>query len=204
MAELRDELENTEMARAALQVENQDLRDEIACLKNLPPRPPFKPSGMEKVTNREPGKPSATRRPRGAKKDTDRVSREEVLTAEAPAGSCFKGYENCLVRELAISAELVRYRRERWLTPEGKTIIAPLPEGLLGGFGANLRRFYLVLHAQGQVTTERLTAILNGIGMDISKRQVVRILTSDLEGFVVEDQAILRASLGHRALYQRG
>ncbi|WP_306751905.1 IS66 family transposase [Paracoccus actinidiae] len=195
VAELRDELEKTEMARATLQAENQDLRDEIARLKNLPPRPPFKPSGMEKATNREPGKPSGTRRPRGAKRDTDRVSREEVLIAEAPAGSRFKGYETCLVRELVISAELIRYRRERWLTPEGKRVIAPLPEGLLGGFGANLRLFCLVLHAQGQVTTERLTAILNGIGMDISKRQVVRILTSGLDDFVAEDQAILRAGL---------
>ncbi|WP_306752781.1 hypothetical protein [Paracoccus actinidiae] len=195
VAELRDELEKTEMARATLQAENQDLRDEIARLKNLPPRPPFKPSGMEKATNREPGKPSGKRRPRGPKRDTDRVTREEVLIAKVPAGSRFKGYETCLVRELVISAELVRYRRERWLTPEGKTIIAPLPEGLLGGFGANLRRFCLALHAQGQVTTERLTAILNGIGMDISKRQVVRILTSDLDGFVAEDQAILRSGL---------
>ena len=117
VAELRDELEKTEMARATLQAENQDLRDEIARLKNLPPRPPFKPSGMEKATNRELGKPNGTRRPRGSKRDTDRVSREEVLIAEAPAGSRFKGYETCLVRELAISAELVRYRRERWLTP---------------------------------------------------------------------------------------
>ena len=33
-------LENTQ-----LKVENQLLRDEIARLKNLPPRPPFKPSG---------------------------------------------------------------------------------------------------------------------------------------------------------------
>ncbi|WP_234854740.1 FtsB/FtsL family cell division protein [Paracoccus everestensis] len=194
VADLGDQLEKTEMARAALQAENQDLRDEIARLKNLPPQPPFKPSGMEKATNREPGKPSGKRRPRGPKRDTDRVSREEVLTAEAPAGSRFKGYETCLVRELVISAELVRYRRERWLTSEGKTIIAPLPEGLLGGFGANLRRFCLVLHAHISVTTERLTAILNGIGMKISKRQVVRILTSDLDGFVAEDQAILRAS----------
>ena len=45
------------------------------------------------------------------------------------------------------------------------------------------------------MTTERLTAIGNGIGMDISKRQVVRILTSDLEGFAAKDQAILRSGL---------
>ncbi|MDQ1902418.1 hypothetical protein RAH32_18515 [Paracoccus sp. WLY502] len=64
VAELRDELEKTEMARATLQVENQDLLDEIARLKNLPRRPPFKLSGMEKATNREPGKPSGKRRPR--------------------------------------------------------------------------------------------------------------------------------------------
>jgi hypothetical protein len=195
VAELGDQLGTSEAAQAALQVENQDLRDEIARLKNLPPRPPFKPSGMEKITERDARKPGGLARRRGPKRDTDRVTREEVLTVNAPAGSRFKGNETLLVRELVLSAELVRYRRERWVTPEGKTLIAPLPEGLLGGFGANLRRFCLVLHAQGQVTTERLMSILNGIGMEISKRQVVRLLTSGLEDFVAEDQAVLRTGL---------
>ena len=114
---------------------------------------------------------------------------------DVPSGSRFKGYETILVRDLAISADLIRYRRERWLTPEGKRVIAPLPEGLLGGFGANMRRFCLALHAQGQVTTKRLTSILNGIGMNISRRQVVRILTAGLDGFVAEDREILRTGL---------
>ncbi|WP_205963932.1 hypothetical protein, partial [Pseudoruegeria sp. SK021] len=169
---LGSRLETAEAGRAALQIENQELRDEIARLKNLPPRPPFKPSGMEKATEDGARKPGGPRRPRGAKRDTHNITREEVLTASAPSGSRFKGYETVLVRDLVISAELVRYRRERWLTPEGKTLIAPLPDGLFGGFGANLRRFCLALHAQGQVTTERLTSILNGIGLEISKRQV--------------------------------
>jgi Transposase IS66 family len=51
------------------------------------------------------------------------------------------------------------------------------------------------MHAQGQVTTARLTAILNGIGIDISKRQIVRLLTANLEAFAAEDQLVLRAGL---------
>jgi hypothetical protein len=38
-----------------------------------------------------------------------------------------------------------------------------------------------VAYAQGQVTTERLSALLAGIGLEISKRQVVRLLTSRLD-----------------------
>ncbi len=79
---------------------------------------------------RAPGGPP---RRRGIKRDRDRVTREEVLATNAPAGSRFKGYETLLVRELVMSTELVCYRRERWLTPEHETNIAPLPAGLIGG-----------------------------------------------------------------------
>ena len=58
-----------------------------------------------------------------------------------------------------------------------------------------MRRFCLALHTQGQVTTERLTDLLNGIGLAISKREVVRLLTTDLEPFEQEDRAILQAGL---------
>jgi hypothetical protein len=73
--------------------------------------------------------------------------------------------------------------------------IAPLPDGIRGGFGPGLRRFCLAMHAEGQVTTERLTSILNGIGVAISKSQVVRMLTTDLDRFAAEDHAVLHAGL---------
>jgi hypothetical protein len=90
---------------------------------------------------------------------------------------------------------VVRYRWERWATPSGETVLAPLPAGIVGGFGPELRRFLLVAHAQGQVTTERLVALLAGIGLEISKRQVVRLLTSRLDDLVAEDREVLRAGL---------
>jgi len=133
--------------------------------------------------------------PRGVKRDAQAITAERVLKAAVPAGARFKGYEDILVRDLRLSAEVIRYRRERWVLPSGETVLAPLPAGIVGGFGPELRRFVLALHAQGQVTTERLTALLNGIGVEISKRQVVRMLTGLLDDFVAEDQEVLRAGL---------
>jgi regulator of replication initiation timing len=74
-AELR--LEN-----AQLKVENQLLRDEIARLKNLPPRPPFKPSGMDKATDtKAQDKQAGKKKPRGPKLDVERVDHDVVLQA---------------------------------------------------------------------------------------------------------------------------
>jgi hypothetical protein len=123
------------------------------------------------------------------------VTAAVVLKVAVPPGSRFKGHADILVRELRLSAEVVRYRRERWLTPSGETVLAPLPAGIVGGFGPELQRFLLTAHIQGQVTTERLTALLNGIGVEISKRQVVRLLTARLDGLIAEDREVLRAGL---------
>ena len=194
-AALREENAALRLDNTRLKVENQLLRDEIARLKNLPPRPPFRPSGMDKATDPKSAGEASKKKPRGAKRDMDRISREQILTATVPPGSRFKGYKSCYVRELVLQAELVHYRRECWVTPAGKTILAPLPAGIVGGYGPNLRRFCLMLHAQGQVTTERLTTLLNDVGVEISKRQVVRVLTSRLDGFVEEDAAVLHAGL---------
>ncbi|MBQ0818987.1 MULTISPECIES: transposase [Microvirga] len=192
IARLEQEIEQLRLDNSNLRRDNQALKDEIARLKHLPPRPPFKPSGMEKATQPKP--PGPGRRPgRGAKRD--RVTREVTLQVEVPPGSRFKGYKTVVHRDLMLAAEVVRYKRERWVTSEGQTIIAPLPPGITGGFGPNVKRICLALHTQGQVTTERLTDLLNGIGLSISKREVVRLLTADLEAFEQEDRAILQAGL---------
>jgi hypothetical protein len=90
---------------------------------------------------------------------------------------------------------VIRYRRQRWLTPEGRTLVAPLPAGVDGHIGPELHRFVLLQHHQGQVTTERITAFLNSLGVAISKRQVVRLLTAKSAALVAEAEAVLRAGL---------
>ncbi len=193
---LRDENDPLRLENTRLKIDNQLLRDEIARLKNLPPRPPFRPSGMEQAASDKTvaGSDKPARR-RGPKSDTGKVTREEVLPASVPSGSRFKGYKDCVVRDLVMRVDVVRYRRECWVTLEGRTIVAPLPAGIRGGFGASLRRFCLMLHSHGQVTTQRLTTLLKDVGVEISKRQVVRFLTEQLDGFHAEDAAVLHAGL---------
>ncbi|MFD1199938.1 transposase, partial [Brucella gallinifaecis] len=91
-AALRKENAEFRLENTSLKVENQLLRDEIARLKNLPPRPPFKPSGMDKATDgKGEDKQAGKKKPRGPKLDVERVDRDVVLHANVPDGSRFKG-----------------------------------------------------------------------------------------------------------------
>ena len=74
----------------------------------------------------------------------------EVLRIAAPKGSQSRGYEPYQVQDLVLTARVVRYRRERWLTPSGETLVAPLPAGIRGHFGTELRRFVLMQYHAGQ------------------------------------------------------
>jgi hypothetical protein len=117
-------------------------REEIARLKGLKGRPPIKPSGMEQASEPKPPCASEARRRRG--KVVPRVPVEErVLRATVPPGSQFRGYQDFLVQDLVLRTEAVRPRRERWLTPEGQLVVAPLPGGVEGHFGPELRRYVL-------------------------------------------------------------
>src|SRR3954449_2729598 len=177
---------------AALEQTVAAQRAEIARLKGLKGRPVLKPSGMEKAS--EPKPPSPPKGRRGPV--TPRVAVEDqVIAATVPPGSRFKGYADFLVQDLVLRVRCIRYRRERWLTPDGQLIVAPLPGGLDGHFGRELRRFVLAQYHQGQVTVPRLVAQLHAIGILISKRQVVRLLNAGQGAFLDEAREVLRAGL---------
>src|SRR5271156_144735 len=175
------------------------LRDELARLKGGPGRPDIKPnvkpSGMEKATEPKLEEPPGKDRRRGEVRAKLTINEERKLEADAPLGSRFKGYASFLVQDLVIRPHVTDFLRACWRTPDGKTVIAPLPPGVDGHFGPELRRLVLVLYHQGQVTAGRLVTLLRGVGVLISKRQVVRLLIAGKQGFLDEARDVLRAGL---------
>src|SRR3974377_957718 len=110
------------------------LRDEIARLKGGPGRPDIKPSGMERATEPKPGNKRA---PRGSTRSKLSMHAEQTIirVAAPPPGSRFKGYTSLLVQDLVIRSRVVNFRCERWQTPDGEMMTAPLPAGIHGHFG---------------------------------------------------------------------
>ena len=129
---------------AALKQAVAELRAEIAKLKGMTGRPAIRPSGMEQKTELKPADKFGKHGAKQRKTERLVIDEERVIKADVPAGSRFKGYEDFVVQDLVLRPHVVRIRRERWLTPDGQTILAPMPAGVAGHFGPELRRFVLL------------------------------------------------------------
>ena len=181
---------------ARLKAENVKLREEIARLKGLKGRPKLKPSGMEKAAEAGAAKGSRKKGRRGAKRTKLSINEARIGKPDnLPAGARFKGYEDFIVQDIVIKPWTVLYRRERWLLPSGETVVAALPQSVTSHFGPEIKRFILSQYHQGQVTVPRLLTLLQDLGIDISKRQVVRLLSARQDAFLAEAKEVLRAGL---------
>jgi hypothetical protein len=175
------------------------LRDEISRLKGGPGRPNIKPSGMEQGTEAKPPS-SGGERPRGSTRSKLAIHEEQIIkVATPPCGARLKGYTSFVVQDLLIRPHVVNFRCERWQTPDGAMVTAPLPAGIHGHFGPELRRFVLTQYHQGQTTVARLVTLLRTLGIVISKRQMVRLLIERQDGFLAESRDVLRAGLSSAA-----
>jgi hypothetical protein len=177
----------------------QLLEDEIARLKGLKGRPKIAPSSLEK-SPRPPRDPDA-KRPGSAKRSKTAeltITAEKVIPlVDKPPGSVFKGYEDFVVQDLELKPRVIRYRREHWMTPDGRSVVAALPADVLHGshFGPNLICYVLHQYHHQHVTQPLLLEQLRQVGIDISAGELSRILTEGKDAFHQEKAELLPTAL---------
>ena len=177
----------------------QQLEDEIARLKGLKTRPAIAPSRLE-TPPRKPSTPGRKRPGSDKRSKTAQLTitdNKVVLLVDKPPGSTFKGYEEYVVQELVIEPSVILYRRERWQTPDGQTLVAPLPPEVIPGshFGPNLICFIVHQYHHQHVTQPLLWEQLDQFGIDISMGQLSRLLTEQKDSFHQEKDQLLPAAL---------
>jgi len=182
-----------------LEETNQQLRDENAVLKGQKPRPQIAPSRLEAPPRPPPPegekRPGSSKRPKNAQLVITEEKRLRVV--DAPTGSTSKGFEPFVVQELDIQVTVIRYLRERVLTPDGHSLLAPLPDDVLAGshFGPKLITYVLHQYHHNHVTQPLLLEQLWQLGIDISAGQLSRILTENKEIFHQEKAEMLSVGL---------
>src|SRR3954465_6752273 len=175
------------------------LEDEIAHLKGLKARPRIAPSTLERPP--KPPRDPKAKRPGSAKrsKTAQLTITDEVVVPlpNVPPEAVFKGYEDFVVQDLILKPRVIRYRREHWLTPEGRSLVAPLPAAVVPGshFGPDLICFILHQYHHQHVTQPLLLEQLRQLGIAISAGELSRILTEGKDAFHREKDDLLPAAL---------
>ena len=176
----------------------QALRDEVARLKGHQPRPVIKPSALEgERTGKKQGRAPKSHGKRH--KTAELAIHESVLVRPAetvPPNSRFKGYQDFVVQDLRIGVHNTRYRLERWVSPEGVSLIGQLPAAIGGvHFGPQLRAFILYQYHHAHVTQPLLLEQLREWQIDISAGQLSALITDGHSEFHREKDALLQAGL---------
>ncbi len=185
--------------------EIERLKDEVRVLKKQKKRPTFKPSNLDKETDKSTGDDSVStenkKRP-GSKKRSKNVNLtihdDQVVQPQdgIPPGARFKGYRDFIVQELVIGTKNTRYRLARYVTPDGQTLTAKLPKELNGlHYGPYLLSYVLYQHHHCHVTQPLLLEQLREWGIDISAGQINRLLSEGKSQFHQEKNDILKAGL---------
>ena len=180
----------------------QQLRDEVARLKQHKGKPTIPPSRLEKdPKEREKKKTDINGKRPGSKKrsktkDLHIHKTIPIPPKEIPAGSIQIGHTDWIVQGLKIELYNVCYQLELWRTPEGAIIKGELPSSVNGHFDTTLQSFILQQYNHGHVTQPLIWDELHDFGVDISKGQINRILTEQNESFHSEKAGVLNAGLG--------
>ena len=193
-------LENQQANILTLQEIIQQLKDEIARLKNDNQKPKIKPSKLEnrggnpKRHNEK--RPGSVKKRKTAKLAVHKI--EIIEPDNIPEGSVFKSYKDFFVQDIVIESCNTKYRLKVYETLTGELISGKLPQHLNEKhFGGDLICFCLYQNYHCGVTQPLLLEQLHELGVQISSGQLNNILIENKETYHNEKNRILDSGLKH-------
>lgn len=207
-------IEQLQASNQQLQATNQQqqlrieqLEEEVRRLKGLPDKPKRQPGPSSLNDPSSPPSASGTKKkpktPDGKRPGSAKRSKTPNLVIHAnvpllldrlPDGTKFLGYQDFTVQDLLVEPHNTRYRRGRYQLPDGRIVIAPLPQDVTSHFGPTLRQYLLYQHFHNHVTQPLLHEELHELGVDISTGQINRLLTEGHDAFHQEKDSLLPAA----------
>jgi len=197
---LLDRLSLILQTNAALHVEIQTLKDEIARLKGTSPRPKLPPNCLEGKGSDSGGTKDGdiTGRGKYPRKNKTGLNFQQIVRLKPdnlPKGAKYKDAHKYDVQDIVYHAFNTRYLIERWELPDGTFVHGELPSHVQGHYGAALRAHVLQLAHASRVTEELILEQLKSCKIAISAGQLSKMLTEGHEAFHIEKEEILKAAL---------
>jgi hypothetical protein len=116
----------------------------------------------------------------------------DILPPEAE----FKGYEEVVVQDVIFRTDNVLFHKEKFYSAsEGKTYLAPLPQGYRGQFGPGIKALTQVFYYGAQMSEPKVAETLRSVGVRISDGRVSNLLIKDQAAFHAEKDAVYEAGL---------
>ena len=198
---LLNQIEELSAGLRSARVENQQLRDEINRLKGEQGKPGIKGNVTQPIAKHssETERRKARVRHKKSKKVSLVINREEVVRVNPeslPVDVSFKGYEEVVIQDILLSADNVRFWKEKWYSPSHhQTYLAALPAGYEGQFGPGIKSLVPTLYFGGQMTEPKILEFLGYAGIQISPGQISGMLTKGQDEFHAENEAVCEAGL---------
>ena len=213
---LLNKVEKQDAKIRKLTKENSALSEEVRHLKKLKGKPVIRPNKKDPKEKSDSGTndsesstpsnsgntaPPKSKRPRSQESgQTAKPSPTSVRVKNCSVDGVQdnwknKGYSDFIHVDASLEFTTTRYRREVWLTPEGRTVIAPLPAHVKGRFGDNLSALVLDLYHSCSVTQPLLLEWLHSYGCSISEGKLNDLLIHGHERFHQEREDILETGI---------
>lgn len=125
------------------------------------------------------------------------ISKEEL-----PEGAVFKGFQSFKIQDLKIETKVIELKRARYQLPDGKYIIAPMPDEFGDGhFGRELIQYILYQYHSNNVPQNKILDDILDKGIQISEGQLNNILINYADNFKQEYEEIRSAGIKSKQLY---